>query len=167
MLFRSYAYNLVTCVFLTPFTHPGLDIKAARNGAMVRHGVIVSRVVHDSVDRRITVQVDTPVDVLDSSWRQLMDTTDSIIRHLCSVWVAAYPIRKFYCAHCLYLNQPEPEVEVDPDWYSPLSSTNKDKPLSEQLSMLPSNAEPVHCCNDQTNGGQLRVPRPLRFPCEC
>ena len=163
----SYAYNLVTCVYLAPFTDPGLDIKTARNGAMVCHGVIVSRVVHSTVNRRITVQVDTPVDELDSSWRQLMDTTDSIIRHLRSIWVAAYPICKFYCAHCLYLNKSEPELEVDPDWYSPLSSIDNDKPPSEQLGVLPSNADPVCCSNDQPTSGLLQVPRPLRFPCKC
>ena len=135
--------------------------------AMVRHGLIVSRVVHSTVDRRITVQVDTPVDELDSSWQQLMDTTDSIIHHLRSIWVAAGQICKFYCAHCLYLRKREPEMEVDPEWYSPLRNTDKDNPFSEQLRTLPSNADPVTCCNDQTNSGQLQVPRPLRFPCKC
>ena len=163
----SYAYNLVTCVYLKSFTDPGLFIKSARNGAMVHHGLIVSRVVHSTVDRRITVQVDTPVDELDSSWRELMSTTDSIIHHLRSTWVAAGPICKFYCAHCLYLDKSEPEVEVDPEWYSPLRNTDKDNPFSEQLRTLPSNADPVTCCNDQTNSGQLQVPRPLRFPCKC
>ena len=161
----SYVYHVLVVAFLNLFTDPRYQIRAASNGASVSHGKLITTLHHNYRTREITLYTDTPVEQLDHAWKCVFDILEAILKKLKSVWIAAHPVCKFFCSHCIYSGEIEADCEVDPDWYTPPENPDTDPPLTDRL-MNFSGVEPVACCNDRSNGGPLTVPSPLRFPCE-
>ena len=156
-----YVFHLLTVAFISQFSGPEFKIRAASNGAVVHHGETISRIIHSNTSCELTIQVDTSVSNLESSWRLIKKTLSHILQSSQGTWVGARFICKFFCAHCLLLGIDRPDVDVDPDW---VQMPNEKEVLEWATEFH--GVEPVPCCNDNTNGGQLKVLKPLRFPCE-
>ena len=159
----SYVYHLLVVAFLNQFTDPRYKIRAAKNGALVHHGQKMTILLHNHNKREVLLYSDTPVDQLESCWKQAIDVLEAVIKNLKSVWVAAHPVCKFFCAHCIYTGEEKPDCDTDPDWYTPPSDPATDPPLRSRLRTFPG-VEPVECLNARSNGGSLVVPSPLRYP---
>ena len=136
-----YVYNLLTVEYLNFFDGPVETdrITVAHNGAELHRGHIVSRVIHDWKARSLTVQADTDSENISEAWKTVMLIVDTILKKVLLVWVAARPICRFFCAHCLLLGAKNPDIMEDPEWYQ-----------------LPNIS--IDC--------SITVPMSLRFPCK-
>lgn len=162
----AYVYYLLVVTYLNLYNEPGNKITAGKNGASVHHGNTVSRVVHDSSSRKITVLVDTSIGQLDASWAKMIEIVEEMLKRLMILWIAARPICKFFCAHCIYSNIENPDCEIDPDWYTPPTNTELDPPLNRRLYKF-RGVDPVRCrAIDHSQESPLTVLKPLRYPCK-
>lgn len=162
-----YVYDLLTIVYLNLYREPTNRLIAARNGAQVKHKTTVSRLVHDSKQQMIHLCMDTDVDNLDRSWKRVIEIVDELMHKLLDVFVAARPICKFICPHCILIGQKPEAIDIDPDWYvlpSPIEHRIR-TPLDQRLTAY-TGVDPVPCQYDAITDGPLTVPTPLRFPCK-
>ena len=163
----SYVYNLLTVVYLNFFDGPVETdrITVAHNGAELHRGHIVSRVIHDWKARSLTVQADTDSENISKAWKTVMLIVDTILKKVLLVWVAARPICRFFCAHCLLLGAKNPDIMEDPEWYQLPNTVTGRSPMSNRLENF-HGERPVPCLNDNSIDGSLTVPMALRFPCK-
>lgn len=161
----SYVYHLLVVAFLNIYTDPRNVIKAFRDGAVISQGGIQTAVTHNSQERFLSIISYAPAAKLDVSWRKIINTTDTILRKLKSIWIASHPSCRFYCAHCLHTKEEEPDCQVDPDWYVLPRTPDTDSPLSERLTDF-TGIDSVHCCNIRSVHDLAQVPSPLKYPCK-
>ena len=155
-----YVYQLTTVVVLNRVTSPRSDVKVTRNGATVKHGASSTHIVHDYNTRTVTIQVSTTVELLGQSWKKLLGITLNVTDLLSETWRACRFEVLVYCAHCLFLQEPSPSYEVDPDWLYFISERRDSETGSDDSPFT--GLDPVTCknCQDVTP----TIPTPLRFP---
>ncbi|XP_067947165.1 malignant fibrous histiocytoma-amplified sequence 1 homolog [Watersipora subatra] len=166
-----YAFHLAIVKFLNVETSLHSTMKVRNNGSTIYHGESSTHFVHFFAEQRVTVQVSTSAQLLASSWKRLIKTTQLILEYITSTWKACRPSVKVVCPHCLYLRDPHPGTFVDPDWLCPLFSTVADHPMKCQLKVDAegfSGFQPTFCSKREAEGkasGRPTIPSPLVYPC--
>ena len=160
-----YVYQLTTVAVLKQQRCPLNAIKVTRNGATVSHGRHSIHLIHDYNTKKITVQVSTATEILAKSWRLLSETTKLVLDLLSDTWKATHIEVLVYCAHCLFLCDPDPDYHSNPHWFHPVSSQGKGTDGSH---VFESGLEPVVCmqCTARDKLLTPTVPGLLRSPCE-
>ena len=160
-----YVYQVLTVAFLNHLLNSCNDFEVARIGATVYESGVSTRLIHDTSERKITIQISTNLESLGKSWKNLLGAGEHIISVLSGVWKACRVTTKIYCLHCLFLNHPSPEWEVDPDWFYPVHTRDSAIYIrSHENAKNFSGVEHVACRNNPTR--KPSVPKPLVLPCK-
>ena len=164
-----YVHQVTTVAFLNLLLNDCNTFNLARNGATVYHSSSSTHLIHDSNNRKITLQESTNPTSLGSSWKNLLETASKIISVLSHHWKASRVSVKIYCSHCLFLRDPNPAHKIDPDWFHPVyngSSSINMRSLKNVEDFC--GAEPVSCRRHtiRYKDPKPSVPKPLVFPCE-
>ena len=154
-------YQLITIAVLNHSASPLANYSVTKNGASIYHGNTATHVVLDQNNQKFTLQISTPPEQLGQSWKRLLSTAEYVLTNLCSNWKAVRPELLFYCAHCLYLNEPNPDCKPSPAWFQLTYKNSDTATISKRVY---EGMEPVLCKCDGA-GHQPTVPSPLRFPC--
>lgn len=165
----KYVHQLLTVAVLNHTYSLYNKVLVKKNGASIYHGASTTHLVHDYNSRTITLQVSTDIEDLGCSWLHLLASVHCVLQLLFDVWKACRVELLTYCAHCLYLRDPNPAYDVDPDWALPLlqSRTIATVDVFSEL-ILSSGVQPVSCPRHtaRSNLQKPTIPRPLQFPCE-
>ena len=161
----KYVLQLMTVVVLNHTLGPNDVYKVAKNGASVEQNGNSTHFVHDYNNRKVTLQVSTSLELLEKSWRHLVEVYKSIKDLLSKVWTACHTEVVVYCAHCLFLRHPDPSCEPEPKW---LRIISENKSAEEVKMWTTFNSENVSCrrCQNRSEHRKLTVPKPFRIPCE-
>ena len=165
----KYVYQLMTVVVMNQTLSPTSRANVTRNGATIHDGESTTYIVHDSIARKVTLQVSTTTELLGNSWKHLLDTAQHILTLLSEVWKACHASILVYCSHCLFLRDPEAAYEVDPDWFYPVyKRSSVDGPTTSVNTCSFSGLQPVTCSQHEANSKDSKptIPKPLVFPCE-
>ena len=160
-----YVYQLTTVAVLKQQRCSLNAMKVTKNGATVSYGRCSIHLIHDYNTKRITVQVSTATEILAKSWRLLSETTKIVLDLLSNTWKATHIEVSVYCAHCLFLRDPDPDYHSNPHWFHPNSSQGK---CADGSHVFESGVEPVVCmqCTARDKLLTPTVPGLLRSPCE-
>lgn len=109
-------YHLMTVAVLNYTFDFASDVEVRKNGATVYHDEGSTHIVHSYNSKKITLQVSTSVQLLESSWRHLVETRQCILDLLSHSWKAYCAETLVYCSHCLFLRDPSPDYDPDPCW---------------------------------------------------
>ena len=158
----SYAYQLLSVLMLTLNSDFTTSLEVFKNGVVVQAGNLIKHLIHDHNAVKVTIQVTAPVNHLPLAWRNLLRTVQSVLERAKSIWKAAHPSVKLYCAHCLIVREPHPDIQISPKWFAKSKSETADFPAREFNGI-----EPVACQREAAfKQRRPTVPRPFRFPCE-
>ncbi|XP_067946311.1 malignant fibrous histiocytoma-amplified sequence 1 homolog [Watersipora subatra] len=169
-----YAFHLAIVKFLDVLkeeTSLPSTMMVRNNGSTIYHGESSTHFVHFFKEQRVTVQVSTSTQLLASSWKRLIETTQLILQYITSTWKACRPSVKVICSHCLYLRDPQPGTLVDPYWLCPVFSTVADRPMKCQLQVHVESFfgfKPTFCSKREAKseaGVMPTIPSPLVYPC--
>lgn len=165
----KYVHQLMTVAVLNRTSSLYNKVLVRKNGASIYHGASTTHLVHDYNNRKITLQVSTDADDLASSWEHLLANVHCVLQLLFSVWKACQVELITYCSHCLYLRDPTPAHDVDPDWALPLLQTKRMEYRDVLCEVIfSSGVQPVSCSQHTVHHNQQQptVPKPLQFPCK-
>lgn len=159
----KYAFQLMTVAVLNHASDPNSVITVAKNGATVRCQGYSTHFVHDHNTNKVTLQIATTLSLLAKSWKNLLETSKSVL-NVTNTWKACHAEVVIYCAHCLFLRDPNPAYEVDPSWLHTIYQNKSE----ENASLTTYGSQLVSCRRCATNIRDLRptVPKPFRIPCE-
>ena len=155
-----YVLQLMTVVVLNHTLGPHDTYKVAKNGATVEHDGNSTHFVHDYNNRKVTLQVSTSLELLETSWRHLLDLHKHLRDLLSKTWTACHTEAVVYCSHCLFLRHPNPSFEAEPRWFR----INEEKSAEKIKLWTTFNSQKVSCRNCKSL--KLIVPKPLRIPCK-
>ncbi|XP_067935178.1 malignant fibrous histiocytoma-amplified sequence 1-like [Watersipora subatra] len=156
----KYVYQLMSVAVLNSNLEQFDTLIVAKNGVTVQQEVCATHMVHNYNTKKVTLQVSTSVELLAVSWNRLIITAKKVIQLLFRVWKASHVEVLVYCAHCLFVRDPNPSFEVDPDWFLPIEEVNEVTTFA--------GTELLACRRCATSGAKVikrTVPKPLKLPC--
>ncbi|XP_067933998.1 caspase-8-like [Watersipora subatra] len=157
----SYVHHQISVTVLNLLESPLHESSAQKNGVTIIHGNSVTNVVHDLHKRFITLQIATTTKELGKSWRHLINVIKDIIHQLSHSWKACPVDFRIYCSHCLFIEDQQPDTQVNPEWLY-LTHELSRKEINVKASSF-SGIAPVLC--KRHSHSPVQVPTPLRFPC--
>ncbi|XP_067932882.1 malignant fibrous histiocytoma-amplified sequence 1 homolog [Watersipora subatra] len=131
------------------------------NGVSIAHGDSITSVVHDLQKRVVAVKVSTTTKELSESWNCLIRVTEAIICQLFQSWKACRVAIRTYCSHCLFIDSPEPDIQVNPPWLYFHYEPSEGKPELKVANH--SGIKSVIC--KKHSSAQEKMLTPLKFPC--
>ena len=162
----QYVYQLITVAVLKFRPDPTHSVKLAKNGTTIRHGSNSTHLIHNYINRQVTIQISTPVELIGSSWQRLIELAHYIIDNTTAVWKASRPEIVIYCSHCLFIRNCNPDCHVNPSWFKCSHHEVADDNQHTAMTYF-SGIEPVKCANAElTRHGEFTVLKPLKFPCK-
>ncbi|XP_067941160.1 uncharacterized protein [Watersipora subatra] len=114
-----YGFQLMTVAVLNELSSDINTQNIATNGAVVYHDEWQVSLVHDVCGQKVTLEASSDEPHFGDIWKQLENSTNSILKLLSNAWIASEPYIRIFCGHCLFLKDPNPEDFVDPDWFCP------------------------------------------------
>ena len=159
-----YVFQMMTVVILNNTLGQHDEFNVFKNGVTVEHDGHATHFLHDYNNMKVTLQVSTPLELYEKSWKHLQETSKKILDLLPKVWTASRTEVVVYCTHCLFLRHPNPWSDVNPEWLSDIhmykSATSWTTYSSKNVSCRRSG------CNNSGKARKLTVPKPFRIPCK-
>ncbi|XP_067946316.1 malignant fibrous histiocytoma-amplified sequence 1 homolog [Watersipora subatra] len=166
-----YGFHLAIVKFLSVKTSLPSTMKVRNNGATIYHGESSTHFIHFFAEQKVTVQVSTSTQLLATSWKRLIESTQLILEYITSTWKASRPSVNVVCPHCLYLRDLHPGTFVDPDWLCPVFSKVAGGPMKCKIKIDAkafSGFQSTFCSKrtaGHTTTGMPTIPSPLVYPC--
>jgi len=119
-----YVYQQMSIVVLKMFPDDISSVNVKRNGVKVFSGGVWVLLVHDSLSRKLEINVSSAVEQVPHAWSLLVDATRNISREVQKAWPACKMVHKCTCSHCLLKDDPHPNKSVSPSWCYDFGSTD-------------------------------------------
>lgn len=151
-----YIFDHMTVEMLQLFPDERDTPVVKHNGATIYHRDSIIRLTHDVHARKVTIEVTAVVRSIAKAWLQLMNATNSTIKHTLDSWSACSITCVFLCPHCLIKDEAHPVRQINPSWC--ILSGDQQEHTGKYL--LYSGMEAMKC------GRSYDVPSPLIYPCK-
>jgi len=112
----QYAYHQMSVGMLELFPSLIATPMVHKDGASVFHNGLVVQLIHDYKSRKVSIYVASTARRVCEMWKQLLKITNNALQHVTNSWPASRPVVTSFCAHCLLIQDPNPQKIVNPQW---------------------------------------------------
>jgi len=147
-----HVYHQMAIGVLENFSSDSASPVVKKNGVSVHHDGYVCRLTHDYMSSTASVTVSSTPENICSMWEKIIQITNSTLTYVLNTWSACRPVTFSICAHCLLIENPNPEKITNPKW------------IVRSLDITPT--PPKQRSESQIECNKRRIFPVFRYPCK-
>jgi len=148
----QYVYQQLSIEVLRMFPAETNSFVVRRNGVKVIQNDLLIFFVHNSLSRKININVSGAVKNIAQCWTHLVSVTRKVSRKVKKSWPASKMVHRSSCTHCILKNEAHPKKHGNLSWCKDFFSEIPHKRFQRDMLI-------VLC-------GEDKVPSPLVYPCK-